>query len=396
MDRSQIKLVYITPRFHPFKGGAEQNTYQLATRSAAAGYDVTVLTTDMAPDNNPLPKEEIHRGVKIVRLHRWNQQLNLGFYPALFWKLLKTNATVIHVGNGPGYMWQEICLIFKRIFSRKTKFIITPHGPFLAARGRSSLKNHMRNFARFLMETYCKIIWPLLFDTVIQVNPKQAEWLRRDYNISARKLKLLPNGIDDRLIVPSKDSSDLAGQPVVITYVGRLMLYKGVQQVIKALAEVREQINDKGKLFKFIAMGKAVDLEKLENIRQHYKLEDVVEFIEDPTDNQRDTILYSRSQIHILPSQWEATGIVLLEAMAKGNAIITTTGNEAAELLIDEGENGYIYEYDSIEKLSTVLRVLIQDANLRQRMIDLNLKKVKDFTWESIYPTYESILVSLL
>jgi len=392
MDRSQIKLVFITPRFHPFKGGAEQNTYQLATRSAAAGYDVTVLTTDMSPDERKLAKEDTHRGVKIVRLHRWNQQLNLGFYPALFWKLLQTPADIIHVGNGPGFMWQEFCLIFKHIFSPKTKFIITPHGPFLAARGRSDFKAQIRNFARALMQLYCKVIWPWMFDAVIQVNPKQSEWLQRDYNIPAAKIKLLPNGIDERLIVHAKDISDLADQPVVITYVGRLMLYKGVQQVIKALAEVREQINDKGKLFKFIAMGKDVDLKELENIRKQFGVEDVVEFIEDPSDNQRDTILYSRSQIFILPSQWEATGIVLLEAMAKGNAIITTTGNEAADSLINEGENGYIYEYDNIEKLSTVLRILIQDATLRQKMVNLNLEKAKIFTWESIYPTYESLL----
>ncbi len=394
MDNSHTKLVFLVPRFYPFKGGAEQNAYQLAKRAAAEGYAVTVLTTDATPDGQPLAKTETNEGIHIIRLHRWNQQLNLGFYPGLFWKLLRTDADIIHVENGPGFIWQEYCLFWKKLVSRHTKFIVTPHGPFLAATGISETKSLLRGMLKKVMGVYFRILWPWLFDIVIQVNPKQSAWLTQDFRIPQSKIRLLPNGIDAKMIVPHKRVSELAHHPVVITYVGRFEAYKGVQQLLQALAGLRKLLPQQPQ-FKLIAMGRGPYLPQLQDLTHQLALDDIVEFIVNPTDNNRDTILYSRSQIHVLPSQWEATGIVLLEAMAKGNAIVTTTGNEAADLLITEGQNGYIYDYDNIEKLTTLLRIIISDDNLRQKMIDENLVKVRDYTWENIFPTYVSILRSL-
>jgi glycosyltransferase involved in cell wall biosynthesis len=50
------------------------------------------------------------------------------------------------------------------------------------------------------------------------------------------------------------------------------------------------------------------------------------------------------SEIFVFPSEWEAFGIVLLEAMAYKNSIISTK-TEGGSYLIKPGENGYLYDF---------------------------------------------------
>jgi glycosyltransferase involved in cell wall biosynthesis len=383
-QQRNLKLVFIIARFRPFKGGAEENCYQLAKRTAAAGHEVTVLTTDANTDSTKLHQIEIIDGIKVVRVHRWNQQLNLGFYPKLLPTLLNTPADVVHVENGPGFLWHDLCIFIKRLKSPSTKFITTPHGPFLAVSNTTSnIKSGLIQICKFVMAPYFKFLWGRQWDAVIQVNPNQQAWLVRDYGINPAKIWLVPNGIESRLIITQKPNPSAQ---VEMTYLGRVSWYKGIHKVLFALKELQEE-----KLpMRFTVMGKTFHPE-IKALAQKLEL-DNVRFVESPTDEERDRILTEESQIHILPSQWEATGIGLLEAMAKGNAVVTTSGNEAATLLITPGENGYIYNYENTLDLVEIIRKLVQNGELRNNMIAANLNKIHEFTWEAIAPKYLNLI----
>lgn len=397
MTRTKLRIVYVIARFHPFKGGAEENCLQLARLAVAAGHEVTVLTTDASPAaGKKLPPTENYLGINIIRTHRWNQQLNLGFYPGLLPKLLKLKADVIHVENGPGFIWAEWCLILKKLISSRTKFIATPHGSFLATPDtHTGLKRLVARLAKVVGRFYFRIIWSLLFDVVIQIAPTQQAWLTKDYGIKPSRIKLIPNGISKSMLLNGNRMPQKPTSPVVITFTGRMEKYKGVQNLIHAAARLKQmQLSAR---FKMIIMGRPGPIfPELEKLVETEGLESEVEFIPSPSNEVRDRILTQQSQIHVLPSQREGTGIVLIEAMAKGNAIVTTTGNEAANMLIDQGVNGYIYDFEDIEKLTAILKVLIENQNLRTQMIKLNLEKVQHFTWEVIYPDYQSLLVKLV
>src|SRR5689334_14521066 len=128
-----MKIAYITPRFHPFKGGAEQNLLALASRVAKLGFDSTVLTTNAKFNNEKLQKEEFYKGLSIIRHCAPTESLYAGFYPQLLPHLLMYKYDIIH-SSGIGFFWREFCLILKKLTTgRQTRFIVTPHGPFLAA-----------------------------------------------------------------------------------------------------------------------------------------------------------------------------------------------------------------------------------------------------------------------
>jgi glycosyltransferase involved in cell wall biosynthesis len=396
-SHKRLKIAYIIPRFHPFKGGAEQNILAMASRMVAQGHDVTVITTNIKFRNEELPKTETFEGIKIIRQWSLNDQLYAGFYPELLPYLLSHEFDVIHA-SGIGFLWREMCLIIKKIFTWKTKFVVTPHGRFMALGDTEGARGVARKYYTAIL----KIFIPWLYDAVIQVNPKQSEWMQKEYGISPEKIKLIPNGIDQKYT----EEVLIEHQPhekVIITYINRQEWYKGIQDVIRALNIIKNKYKDSlGKDdsqiadFKFLVMGRAGNYtQKLKDLVEELEMQNYVDFIFSPSDEERDKIFYEDSQINILPSKWEAVGITLIEAMAKGNVVITTTGNEGADMIIKNEENGYIYKFGEFEELAEILEKLLLNPDLRRKMQEINLERAKNFTWEAIFPEYENLLLEV-
>lgn len=393
----KLNILYIAPRFYPFKAGAEQNLLAFASRMSKEGHNVTVFTTNVKFRSEELEKEEDYEGIRIIRHYAINEWLYAGFYPELLPALLKGKFDVIHA-SGIGFLWREMCLILKKLVSPKTKFIVTPHGPFMALED----KDGFRGFAR---KTYTKILSffiPWLYNAVIAVNPKQHEWMTNLYNIKKENICLIPNGIDKTYLEKTapKYSRD---EKVIMTYLNRMEWYKGIQDIITAIAKVLEIDKKNSKKenyiplppFEFWAMGRAGGFtNQLKDMVEKLNLQNYVKFKFSPSDEERDEA-YLKSQINILASKWEATGIVLLEAMAKGNALVTTTGNEAYNIIIKEGENGFVYDYGDEEKLAQIIYTLLTDFDLRQKMIEYNIEFAKNFTWDAVFPKYLELLEKL-
>ena len=96
------------------------------------------------------------------------------------------------------------------------------------------------------------------------------------------------------------------------------------------------------------------------------------------------------SDIFVFPSEWEAFGIVVIEAMARKNAIISTK-TEGGRFLIKEGENGYLFDYQDKAQLLKLISSLISNNELRKEMQNNNYIKAKGFLWKDIVLYLEKI-----
>ncbi len=397
-----MHIGYIIARFYPFKGGAEQNCWQLATRSAAQGHQVTVLTSDASPTAERLQLDEHISGIRILRAKAWNKQLNLGFYPALLPQILKVDADVIHVCNGAGFIWRDFCLFWKRIFSPKTCFIITPHGPFLVTPNtHDGVKALMARIAKLLLKPYFTLLWSRLFDWVIAVNPKQEKWLTKDLGFKKKKIIVIPNGIDSNLLqdkLPARKYGKLAADDkestLTLGYVGRMEKYKGLHKVLMAISKSGlEKV-------KFVIMGSGIYEQELLQLISNFKLESQVEVVINPSDRKRDQLMTDEIDCMVLLSDWEATGIVLLEGMAKGCFIITNTNNEAASTIVANGKNGYIIDATAgnNSEVNQLMTILVDLVGKHDRVLALQaaaLESAAAWTWDSIFSTYLNLLDSV-
>lgn len=393
-----MKIAYVIPKFHPFKGGAEQNMLAMASRMARKGHDVTVHTTDAKFRDQPLAKEEEYRGIKIIRHAGFIQRpYYLNFVPGLLPALISNQYDAVHV-SGFGYIWYEFCLVITKLLRPTTKFVNTPHGPFMANENETGYRKVMKNIYTPILATF--LHW--LYHKVIAVVPKQEEWLTGTYNIKPGQIEVVPNGIEityleERAAEFSKED------PVIITYLNRMEWYKGIQTVLSAISKLNRQekyrAGRKDKEYEslpeyeFWVMGRPGGYsDTIKEIIDREGLHDQVRIILAPSDSERDEIFYTKSQINILPSKWEATGITLIEAMAKGNVIITTYQNQAHDLLIKEGKSGYVFDFGDVDALTEILRGVLENYELRQTIRKYNIGFAKGFTWETVFPKYERML----
>ena len=103
----------------------------------------------------------------------------------------------------------------------------------------------------------------------------------------------------------------------------------------------------------------------------------------------------SSASILVLPSEYEAFGIVLLEAAAAATPVIGTRVGGVPEAMSDEG-NGFLVDYNDPVMLGKKITLLLEDENLCQELGDHGRVFSRQFSWSSIVDQLELEYLSLL
>jgi glycosyltransferase involved in cell wall biosynthesis len=241
---------------------------------------------------------------------------------------------------------------------------------------------------KIFRELYVTFEYPinLLYDTTIQVNPEQYKWMTK-YGL--RNIRFIPNSIPETAYqkVSTKEFKEKYNlkNKFIISYLGRVQKYKGLEQIIRILPELLK-LNPN---IIFIAAGSEVDNEiaRLTKIAKELKIENHIIFTGRIKNNKE---LYKSSEIFILPSEWEAFGIVLIEAMAQGCALISTR-TEGGKFLIQEGKQGYLFDYQNLKELKEKFSILLQDKKKLKEIQENNLIESKKCSIKNLIKDYENI-----
>lgn len=105
---------------------------------------------------------------------------------------------------------------------------------------------------------------------------------------------------------------------------------------------------------------------------------------------------YKASDIFVLPTREDIWGLVINEAMANGLPVITTDNCVAGLELIENDVNGYIVKVESVEELEAGLTALINDAALREKMSDNNIRKIQSWTIENVVQSHLDVIKRML
>lgn len=158
------------------------------------------------------------------------------------------------------------------------------------------------------------------------------------------------------------------GKPYVL-YVGNAYPHKNLQLLLEVAALLPEKI--------FVCVGREdYFYHELKNQAQKRKLTNVlfIGFVPD----QALPLLYREAESYFFPSLYEGFGLPALEALQFGTPVVLARAGALPEIV---GEAGVFFEPSNIEEVRKKLVLIGENEVLRERMIQLGKKRIKDFSW---------------
>lgn len=190
--------------------------------------------------------------------------------------------------------------------------------------------------------------------------------------------KILGKKYDITVIPPGVESERFFKRKKTIKtdvlYVGRMAKEKNIEDLLSALSLIKNSIK-----IKFVGSGN--QLENIKIMAKKLLKGKRVVFLGKKKDVER---YYTESKVFVLPSKYEAFGLVILEAMAASLPVIAFRPNRvfitASDEIISNGSDGFLVK--NIREMAQKVELLLKDEKLRSRMSANALKKAAKFNWD--------------
>ena len=200
--------------------------------------------------------------------------------------------------------------------------------------------------------------------------------------------ELIPNGVDvDRfhpLVAPFPQWRD--PDKINILFVGRLDPRKGVQDLIAAMPGVIQRTDGRARL---LVVGDSylrpqVEAQVPEDARRHVHFLGHVPSADLPR-------WYATGDLFCSPATGnESFGIVLVEAMAAGRALVCSD-IPGYRTVVTPGENAACFPPGDVRALERILSTLVDDAGRRGRLAEAGRLRALDFAWPRVVDRIEAV-----
>jgi glycosyltransferase involved in cell wall biosynthesis len=185
-----------------------------------------------------------------------------------------------------------------------------------------------------------------------------------EYGVST-PIHVLPTGVPADRFMPSDPQRFRAlgqipeGRPLV-TYIGRVAHEKNIEFLIKVFVEVRRSVPEA----MLVIAGEGPARESLRQMVVRLGLERDVHFAGYLDRNTTLLDCYAAADVFVFASRTETQGLVLLEAMAQGSAIVSTA--ELGTRSVLKAGCGAIVVEEQIPMFSTAVVQLLKDPGQRK------------------------------
>jgi len=381
------RILIFAAYFYPHVGGYEKIVRELSRRLVQRGYELDILTcnTEKAPAYEKLD------GVHIYRLPCWNALNSLYPIPKpcptsfrILRRLLRKNYDVIHTQTR-FFITSFLGLIFAKL--KKTPLVHTEHG----AR-HSTVPNKIVDL---ISRAYDHSIGALLVKSArrnIGVSEAACEFLR---HLGAVNTQIIYNGIDTTAFKKKEDTDcrqklGISNDAVVITFVGRLIFAKGVQDLIFAFSRIKDTAPNA----KLLIVGDGPYRANLENLAYQTDCHSSILFLGQRNQDEVIDVL-SATDIFVNPSYSEGLGISVMEAASIGLPIIATDVGGTREIITTD-ETGILIKARDVGQLAEELRRLCADAELREKLgKNARMLIERKFNWDKITGEYIKVYTSM-
>jgi alpha-maltose-1-phosphate synthase len=238
-------------------------------------------------------------------------------------------------------------------------------------------------------------------DAIIAVSSETKRDIERLFEVDPNRVRVIHNGIDleEYRRVDSTDALKRHGinpdKPYLL-FVGRIARQKGIVYLVRAI-----QFMDPS--FQIVLCAGAPDtpeiaIEMQKAIEQAKAKRSDIIWIEEMVDRSAVIELYSHAAVFCCPSIYEPFGIINLEAMACGTAVVASAVGGIKEVVVD-GETGFLVPLEQMNKspfepidpeefsrdLAEKINQLMKDRQLREKFGKAGRKRVEEkFSWSAI------------
>lgn len=351
MSGKPIHIVFLAQPIHhiPPRGAAavEWWTWQVARKLAMTGrYTPHIICTG---EGDAAPEEECIEGVFFKRItlsrvykrlfKKWTRFDPYGYADRAIRYIRSVDARIVHTQNSPS---------LHQYIARKLKDVKTVL--------------HLHN--QLSPDGNCKA------DKIVTVSSFMADWCKKYY--PGLPVDVVTNGVDEYLYADQQSlaawRTQLPADAKVLMYAGRISAEKGIDLLAKAFARIAPQHPNI-----YLVLVGARSHGDCDRSRYADRLEAILA----PVQNQVRFIgsvlpdemprHYKAADLLIIPSLNEPFGMVCLEAMASGIAVLASPKGGLPEF-VQSGVTGFLIEdYGNEEVLSKqILALLNQPEKIRQ------------------------------
>ena len=337
-----MRILHLAKYYWPRSGGRERVVQGLAEGAAQLGHEAEVYAVETTWDwsKKRRHKHNVTRAFSFGAVG--SQELAPGYLTAA-WK----SADIIHVHH-PHSLADLACLL--RL--RRTPLVVTQHqdarpGPIAPRLAHRTLKRA----------------------GAIVVPSSSHMALCRELVGFESKVEVIPFGIDEQrwMEVPPPPG----GKPARAIFVGRLVRWKGVDLLLRALQQTEDVELD--------IVGHGPEAPYLKTLAKALAITDRVRFFGEFPDEDL-PFRMAAADFLVLPSVSvnEMFGLVAIEAMAAGRPVITTDLPSGVRDVNVAGETGFVVPLRDVDALAGAIQTLAADPGLVRKMGEAGRRRVEE------------------
>lgn len=200
----------------------------------------------------------------------------------------------------------------------------------------------------------------------VTVNSSATEAIVRTIDPTAKHVLRIPMGVDgtppDEEAAAAVRDTHAASEEFLLVFVGRVILEKGIEEVIRAARMLR----DRGRRVKTLVIGEGQERGYAEQLCSSLNMSDGVTFLGwlEPEDVKNHM---AAADVFIGPSWTEPQGLTFREALVAGTPVVATGVGGIIDAIKHE-ETGIIIEPKSPEQLADAICRLLDEPELGQRL----------------------------